>query len=129
MGWAQVLRELCSSQIERPLTQGRHPSGAGQVDVQSLERPRILRLGQHHSPRITYARCGLPAGDMFNDAFVKADALSSFDSFIYRNPDVTLAPYVDDAGINMVGEETHIVRGLKLAALDLRNVFTSGLEV
>ena len=91
--------------------------------------PRILRIGRHHSPRIFYARNGLPAGDIFNDVFVKAYAMAAFDRFVHRNPSVRLASYVDDDTINAVGTFDEVRRAIKAAASDLKQVFADDLKV
>eukprot|EP00959_Pyramimonas_sp_CCMP1952_P107396 2245368-Pyramimonas_sp.AAC.1 len=43
--------------------------------------PRLVRLGSAFHPVAYFACSGLPAGDVFNDAFVNAYALESFDAF------------------------------------------------
>eukprot|EP00959_Pyramimonas_sp_CCMP1952_P166974 3489389-Pyramimonas_sp.AAC.1 len=48
--------------------------------------PRVLRLGAHHCPLIQFAQNGLPAGDIFNDIFVKVYAMFEFDLWSSRNP-------------------------------------------
>ena len=91
--------------------------------------PRIVRLGQHHSPRVLYARRGLPAGDIFNDAFVKAYALEPFDWFVANNPKVTLDSYVDDDTVLCEGTEEEVVQTLVEAAHALHEVFQEHLGV
>ena len=81
--------------------------------------PRILRIGRHHSPRIVYARCGLPAGDIFNDVFVKSYAIASFDRFVARNLSIRLSSYVDDDTVNAVGSFEEVRKVLRAAADDL----------
>ena len=65
--------------------------------------PRILRLGVHHCPLVQFAECGLPAGDIYNDVFVKVYAMFEFDLWSSRNPGVYLGSYVDDDTVSAYG--------------------------
>ena len=113
---------------DRALRTGIHPVLV-KVTYNYWRGPRIVRIGQHHSPRIFYAACGLPAGDISNDAFVKAYAIFAFDAFVSRNPNVRLSSYVGDDVVNSVGDADAVRKDLKAAAKDLREVFRDELEV
>ena len=46
--------------------------------------PRLVRLGTSFHPVALFAKSGLPAGDIFDDAFVKVYAIGAFDGFMSR---------------------------------------------
>ena len=79
--------------------------------------------------RFCFARCGLPAGDIFYVMFVRAYALTSFDAFVSRHALVRLTSFVDDDVVNAVGTEEVVVMSLVDAAKDLERVFTEELQV
>eukprot|EP00959_Pyramimonas_sp_CCMP1952_P296477 6202211-Pyramimonas_sp.AAC.1 len=81
--------------------------------------PRILRLGAHHSPLPLFAESGLPAGDIYNDVFVKVYTLFEFDQFAIRNPRVPLGSHIDDDTILTFGEEEKSIQDLVRAAYDM----------
>ena len=91
--------------------------------------PRIVRLGMNYSTTLLFARCGLPAGDIFNDAFVKAYALEPFDRFVVRNPLVKLVSFVDDDTLTHCGPEAEVQQVLVEAAEDFHEVLTDELHV
>eukprot|EP00959_Pyramimonas_sp_CCMP1952_P311557 6520331-Pyramimonas_sp.AAC.1 len=53
--------------------------------------PRLVRLGPAFHTVALFASSGLPAGDVFNDAFVKVHALEAVDAFTMRHPTVRLS--------------------------------------
>jgi hypothetical protein len=71
----------------------------------------------------------LPAGDTFNDVFVRAYALPSFDKFVARNPNVTLHSYVDDDTVMAHGPEHEVLDTLEAAASDMSQIFKVDLGV
>ena len=91
--------------------------------------PRILRVGSHHSPRFSHALCGLPAGDVFADAFVMAYALGPFDRYIVRNPAITFRSYVDDNITLAFGGKHRILSSLKAASNDFNAMMRDELFV
>ena len=67
--------------------------------------PRLLKFLQQFSTRVSYAVCGLPAGDVMGDSFVRAYALEPFDAFIVRHPSVFLDSFIDDNALSAVGPQ------------------------
>ncbi len=84
--------------------------------------PRLLQFGRCATARALYASRGLPAGDTFNDAFVRAYAPPSFARFVARNPSVSLSSYVDDDTVMAHGPEAELLDNLEAAALDMSAV-------
>ena len=92
--------------------------------------PRLIRLGSSFSPRVSYAIRGLPAGDIFNDCFVKCFAQEEFQAFSLRHPLVTLDSYVDDDTLACEADtEEEVLVRLTAAAADLEQVLVKELEV
>ena len=52
--------------------------------------PRIVKLADTYCSKIAFAISGLPAGSGFNDEFVKAYSIQSFDRFVELHPAVEL---------------------------------------
>eukprot|EP00959_Pyramimonas_sp_CCMP1952_P406562 8521066-Pyramimonas_sp.AAC.1 len=82
--------------------------------------PMVFRSGAHHCPLIQCAGHGLPAGDIFDDVFVKVYAVFEFDLWSNRNPGVSLGSYVDDDAVSAHGPENAILHDLTKAATDLK---------
>eukprot|EP00959_Pyramimonas_sp_CCMP1952_P293450 6137103-Pyramimonas_sp.AAC.1 len=58
--------------------------------------PKAHSIGPCVSSCCLLARRGLPAGDMFNDAFVQVYALEFFDAFTIRHLLIRLSSHIDD---------------------------------
>eukprot|EP00959_Pyramimonas_sp_CCMP1952_P013665 288647-Pyramimonas_sp.AAC.1 len=56
--------------------------------------PRLARLGTLFHPMQIFAASGLPAGDIFNDAFVKVYATDAFDAFTLRHGSIRLSSHI-----------------------------------
>ena len=91
--------------------------------------PRLMRMGSTFASEVCYATRGLPAGDIFNDVFVRAYCIQAYDGFTIRHPRVSLCSYVDDEGVMAEGSIRDVTRNLKAAALDLHRVMTDQLHV
>ena len=76
-----------------------------------------------------FAKCGLPAGDAFNDVFVKAYALTAFDGFVARHPSVQLCSFVDDDTLTCSGREEDVLDNLAAAGADFFEVLSGELKV
>ena len=91
--------------------------------------PRLVRLAAIYSKELLFARSGLPAGDIFNDAFVKAYALEPFDRFVVRNPRVKLLSFVDDDTITANGLPGQVLEDLGCAGEDFHRVLCDELKL
>eukprot|EP00959_Pyramimonas_sp_CCMP1952_P353382 7403671-Pyramimonas_sp.AAC.1 len=81
--------------------------------------PRLIRLGISFHPVALFAQSGLPAGDIFNDAFVKVYAIGAFDAFTARFPHpIRLSSYVDDDTIMATGTKADLLKLVPDAAED-----------
>eukprot|EP00959_Pyramimonas_sp_CCMP1952_P444422 9304919-Pyramimonas_sp.AAC.1 len=64
-----------------------------------------MRIGAQYGLVPLFGSSGLPAGDVFNDIFVRVYSIGAFDRFIVEHPEVWLSSYVDDNSVTSDGTE------------------------
>ena len=90
--------------------------------------PRMVRFGSlcHSSG---FAFCGLPAGCIFSDVWVRVYCLRAFDSFVASHPQVDPDFYVDDLTVGTCGtSKASVAQIVGRAAHDLHQSIVRDLE-
>eukprot|EP00975_Prorocentrum_lima_P060661 12727078-Prorocentrum_lima.AAC.1 len=72
-------------------------------------------------PVAVFSSRGLPAGDIFNDIFVKIYCVGAYDSYTKLHKEVRLAVYVDDNTITYQGPVDTVATVISNAGRDLLN--------
>ena len=77
-----------------------------------------------------FAESGLPAGDIFNDLFVRVYSIEAFDNFTRAHPHVPLSSYVDDDAMTTEGStEKEALERMVSACASMYVIFRDELKV